>query len=224
MAPLRGAAAMTAGPSVRGEVARVQVPASDAAWVALDAALRDMTGDVRVLVVRLLPDDESRPSVAVNVRQRVIDYLARPDLLSVGVLAHAVGSAGLAVALACDLRVLGDDAEFAVTDAAVFGVLGRLGWLVGYPRALELSSTGRRLSAREAESLGLANLVVRGDQIDDAVDDLIAALLATPRAMATEIKAALRAALAPSGLDVAGERRRIADELAAADRLVRDDE
>jgi enoyl-CoA hydratase/carnithine racemase len=80
------------------------------------------------------------------------------------------------------------------------------------------------MSAREAESFGLANLVVGGDQIDDALDDLIAALLATPRDTAAEIKAALRAALPPSGLGGFSPRGRISDELDAARRLARDDE
>lgn len=215
---------MTADPLARGKVARVDLPASAPAWAVLDEYLRGLTGEVRVLVVRLTPGRVPEPAGVSAARTRVVEKLASADLVSVAVVGDPVGAAGTALACACDLRVLGARAEFRIDNVAIFGALVPLARLVGYPRALELTLTGRRMSAREAESFGLANLVVGGDQIDDAVDDLIAVLLATPRDAAAEIKAALRAASAASGLDGLAPRGRISDELDAARRLARDDE
>jgi enoyl-CoA hydratase/carnithine racemase len=74
------------------------------------------------------------------------------------------------------------------------GGTGVLVELVGYSRALEICVTGRRVAADEAYRIGLANLVVSGDQLDGAVSDLVAALLAAPRDAAVETKALLRGA------------------------------
>jgi len=66
--------------------------------------------------------------------------------------------------------------------------------LVGYGRALEICVTGRFVHAEEAGRIGLANIVVPGPELDDAVDDLIAALTAPPREAVNETKALLRTA------------------------------
>ena len=79
---------------------------------------------------------------------------------------QAIG-AGFQLALACDLRVLADDAQLGVQEPA----LGRVPYLtgtkplvdiVGLPRALELCLTGRQVGAAEAAALRLAELVVPG--------------------------------------------------------------
>ncbi len=67
---------------------------------------------------------------------------------------HAIG-AGFQLALACDLRVLAEDARFSmaeVTLGLVPDLAGtkRLVELVGYARALEICATGRRIDATEA--------------------------------------------------------------------------
>jgi enoyl-CoA hydratase/carnithine racemase len=49
--------------------------------------------------------------------------------------------------------------------------------IVGLPRAIELCLTARTLSAAEAGSLGLAELLVPVAELDAAVADLTAALL-----------------------------------------------
>ena len=66
--------------------------------------------------------------------------------------------------------------------------------LVGYARALEICATGRRVGAEEALAMGLANLVVPPEDLDDAVRDLTAALLSGARDAVVEIKALLAGA------------------------------
>src|SRR4051794_26387981 len=123
-------------------------------------------------------------------------WLARPELISIAaVRGHAVG-AGVPLALACDLGLLAEDAQFAMAETSR-GLVPDLGGTealvhaVGYARALEICVTGRRVGAQEAQALGLATAVVPDDQLDAALDDLIAALLAAPVDAAIETKALL---------------------------------
>jgi len=227
---MRSASTVSGDASRSEAVVHLSVPCTDDAWPALTATLRDLTGDVRVLVVWVeaardeAPDAASSASPAsataradlLAVRQRALAGLGRADLLTVGVVADATNGVGVAVALGCDLRVFGAEASL-VVDAGTAGVLGRLAELVGYARALEMSVTGRRVSAQEAGAVGLANLVVTGDDVDAAVADLVAAVLVTPREVGIEMKAALTAAVEPGARE-----RRVAAELAAAARLASD--
>ena len=99
---------------------------------------------------------------------------------------HAVG-AGFQLALACDLRVLADDAQLSMRETSL-GLVPDLGGtkplvdLVGYARALEICATGRWVGAAEAAATGLASLVVPSGELDAATRDLAAALLAAPPA------------------------------------------
>jgi enoyl-CoA hydratase/carnithine racemase len=189
-------------------------------WDALRAISRELPGDVRVVVVRgegrsfssgidlttvrsggtvpalaQAPDAEDR----IAGFQQAFAWLRRPDLITVAaVQGHAIG-AGLQLALACDLRVLADDAQLAMAEVTLglvpdLGGTKRLVELVGYGRALEICVTGRRLDAAEAGRLGLANLVVPLAELDPAVRDLTAAVLAGPRDAVIEIKALLSGA------------------------------
>ena len=111
---------------------------------------------------------------------------------------HAIG-AGFQLALACDLRVLADDARLSMREPSL-GLVPDLGGtqplveLVGYPRALEICATGREVAAAEAGRIGLAELVVPTAELDGAVGDLCAAILAAPADAVRETKALLRAA------------------------------
>jgi enoyl-CoA hydratase/carnithine racemase len=111
---------------------------------------------------------------------------------------HAVG-AGFQLALACDVRVLAEDARLSMREPSL-GLVPDLGGtqplveLVGYPRALEICVTGREVAAAEAARIGLAELVVPPAELDGAARDLCAAILASPADAVRETKALLRAA------------------------------
>ena len=197
-------------------------------WSALRDIGRALPGTVRVVVVRAqgrafsagldraaftpdgisgapglldlarLPRDQAEEAIAGY--QEAFGWLRRTDLVSVAAVpGHAIG-AGFQLALACDLRVLADDAQLCMAETGL-GLVPDLGGTlplveqVGYARALELCVTGRRLNAAEAERLGLATAVVPRAELDSATDDLVAALLSPPRAAVTETKALLRAAI-----------------------------
>ncbi len=164
---------------------------------------------------------DAEADVTIERFQSAFTWWQRNDLVSVAaVRGHAVG-AGFQLALACDLRVCADDAQFTMAETSRgivpdLGGTGVLAALVGYSRALEICVTGRRVGAAEAERIGLANLVVPGDQLDATVADLVAALLAPPAAAVTETKALLAAARLRSyeeqrGYERAAQLRRLRD-------------
>ena len=89
---------------------------------------------------------------------------------------------GMGLALACDLVVAADDAQFGTPEIDV----GLWPFMITVPllrslsprKALELMMTGRRIDAAEAERLGIVNRVVPVDLLDAEVDALAADLAA----------------------------------------------
>jgi enoyl-CoA hydratase/carnithine racemase len=213
---------------------------SPALWRALAEAGRTLPGAVRVVVLRaegksfsagldrqaFTPEGfPGEPSFLEMARggdaemdaiiagyQEAFTWWRRNDIVSIAaVQGHAIG-AGFQLALACDLRVVADDVQFAMRETSLGLVPDLTGtWplvaLVGYARALEICATGRFVTAEEAVSSGLANLSVPRGELDGAVRDLAAALLAAPRDAVIETKSLLR--------DAAG---RTFDEQRAAER------
>jgi enoyl-CoA hydratase/carnithine racemase len=97
-----------------------------------------------------------------------------PVPLVAAVHGPAVG-AGLGLALACDLRVLGQNAWLAANFVRLgihpgFAISLTLPRLVGPGRASDMLLTGRRVEAAEAASMGLAErLVSSGTEIEVAI-------------------------------------------------------
>ena len=141
-------------------------------------------------------------------------WLGRPDITSVAaVQGHAIG-AGFQLALACDLRILADDAMLCMKEPQLGLVPDLTGTkplvdIVGLPRALELCLTGRTVGAAEAARLRLAELVVPGADLDGAVADLVAALLTVEPAVARATKELLGQAAGNSPAQQAAAERRI---------------
>jgi enoyl-CoA hydratase/carnithine racemase len=131
--------------------------------------------------------------------QQAFGALARPGLISIAaVQGHAVG-AGFQLALACDLRLAAEDAQFTMAEVTLglvpdLGGTKRLVELVGYSRAAAICLTGRRVGAAEALRIGLVNEVVPTAGLAAAVQAWAEQILALPRTAVTEIKALLLAA------------------------------
>ncbi len=93
--------------------------------------------------------------------------LSKPVIAAVNGL--AIGG-GFELALAADLMVLSESAEFALPEARL-GIMADSGGVLRLPRRLpralatELLMTGRRMSAAEAARWGLANAVVAPDAL-----------------------------------------------------------
>ena len=105
---------------------------------------------------------------------------------TIAALPGAAAGAGLALALACDLRIAARSALLTTAFARV-GLAGDYGgtWflsrLVGTGRARELYFLSERLSAEEAERLGIINRVVDDERLEDEALALAARLAAGPR-------------------------------------------
>jgi enoyl-CoA hydratase/carnithine racemase len=146
-----------------------------------------------------LPAGEAADRIAAY--QAGFRWLRSPGIVSLAaVQGHAIG-AGMQLALACDLRVLADDAQLRLPEATLGLVPDLTGTsnlveLVGYARAMEIALTGRGVRAAEAQAIGLANVVVPADQLDATVADLVAAVTGPPaaasRATAELIRSAVR--------------------------------
>jgi enoyl-CoA hydratase/carnithine racemase len=89
---------------------------------------------------------------------------------------------GFGLALACDLVVAADDAQFGTPEINVglwpFMITVPLTRSMPPKKALELMMTGRRVGAVEAEQIGFVNRVVPVDELDATVDELALSLAA----------------------------------------------
>jgi 2-(1,2-epoxy-1,2-dihydrophenyl)acetyl-CoA isomerase len=134
----------------------------------------------------------------------------------IGAINGVAAGAGLGLALACDLRVMADDA-FLTSAFTAIGLVpdsGTTWWLshhLGVSRALEIAFTNRRVGAEEARELGLCVDVVPGDELLDRAlslagqmadlvpDSLVAARRLIRDASGISLEDALRAEQAEQG-------------------------
>lgn len=139
--------------------------------------------------------DEPNPAAEgrgpVGFIQVIQEHLAKlmlairelPQPVIAAVHGAAVGG-GLALALACDLRVASDDASFASHFIRVglsscdVGTSYLLPRIVGPTMAAELMLTGRRFPAEEALRIGLLNRVVPADQLRATAAELAGQIVA----------------------------------------------
>jgi 2-(1,2-epoxy-1,2-dihydrophenyl)acetyl-CoA isomerase len=111
-----------------------------------------------------------------------IRRLEKPVIAAVN---GAAAGAGLSFACACDIRIAADSATF-VPAFINIGLVPDSGGsyfiaqLLGYARAFEWMTTGRKLSAAEAHEWGLVSEVVEGDGLASRAGELAAQLAAMP--------------------------------------------
>jgi enoyl-CoA hydratase len=136
---------------------------------------------------------------------------------------YALGG-GCELALACDLIVAGEDAQFGQPEIRLGVIPGaggtqRLTRAIGKARAMELILTGRSISAREAEAAGLVSLVVPSEETLDRALELAGRIAAMPplavRAAKTMVNEAFESSLT-AGL--ADERRTFFDLFSTEDQ------
>ncbi|MEV0622152.1 enoyl-CoA hydratase/isomerase family protein [Nonomuraea sp. NPDC050404] len=126
-------------------------------------------------------------------------WLRRPEIVSIAaVQGHAIG-AGFQLALACDLRIVADDVSFCMKEPALGLVPDLTGTkplveLVGLAKAIDICLTARTVHADEAMRIGLAEQVVAGGDLEQAVRDKVAQLLSTNRDAAAATKRLLQGA------------------------------
>ncbi|MCQ4118340.1 enoyl-CoA hydratase/isomerase family protein [Rhodococcus sp. FXJ9.536] len=145
--------------------------------------------------------DGSDVTIARTIREYQDGFMFLRDSNFISIAAvqgHAVG-AGFQLALACDLRIVADDAIFCMKEPAL-GLVPDLTGLaplvrqVGYGRALEICVRARDVGATEALSLGLAHSVVPVSDLDIEAQAMAHSLLQADTAAAREVKQLVQSA------------------------------
>lgn len=165
-----------------------------------------------------LAGDEAAAGEFRRAMRRGLDRLGALVVPSIALIDGACYGAGVALAAACDIRLAGPDARFAVTPAKM-GIsfpqedLHRLVRLVGPGQAARLLFGGEAIGAREAIRIGLAD----GDSGE--IDVLSAAILANDSESLGTLKRGIALAAAGVRSDVGQDRR--FDRLLASEGLAR---
>jgi enoyl-CoA hydratase/carnithine racemase len=137
---------------------------------------------------------------------------------------YALGG-GCELALACDLIVASESAEFGQPEILLGIIPGgggtqRLARVMGKQRAMDLVLTGRRISAEEAERLGIVNRVAPGAEWLDAALELADVVARRPPiAVRLGKQAVLAADETPMAAGLAHERRLYELAMATEDRV-----
>jgi enoyl-CoA hydratase/carnithine racemase len=114
-----------------------------------------------------------------HARLDALEALPLPTLAAIN--GHALGG-GLELALACDLRFMGEDSgriglpEVRLGMIPALGGTQRLPLLVGKGKALEMMFKGLQLAPEEAERIGLVNAVFPRDELEERAQDYAARL------------------------------------------------
>ncbi len=106
-------------------------------------------------------------------RTYILMNMGKPTIAAVNGLALA---GGFELALSCDMIIASEKAKFGLPEINI-GVfpgiaVALLPRLIGRARTFELILTGRMISAKEAEEMGLVNKVVPAERLWDEVNDL----------------------------------------------------
>jgi enoyl-CoA hydratase/carnithine racemase len=172
-------------------------------------------GDVKGMGGQQKPMSAEERTAQLVVRQRTLTGalvgLRKPTIAA---LPGPAAGAGLAIALACDLRIAAQSA-FVSTAYAKIGLAGDYGvsWLltraVGSARARELMFLSEKIGAARCEAIGLVNKVVPDERLFEEAFQLARQLADGPRAGFALMKDNLDDALSldfPSALDLEAER------------------
>ena len=144
-----------------------------------------------------------------------IAALAHLPIPTVAVIDGACYGAGVAVAMACDIRLAGPNASFAITPAK-FGIsypqedVHRLVALVGGGQAARLLLGAGAIDGAEAARIGLVESFCPTD-LEKQVADLVAAIAANHPASLRSLKQAI--ALAARGITSDAEQDELFDDL-----------
>lgn len=188
---VRNALSDTLSPALRAMIARLsKEPAARAVVVTGAGPAFCAGGDVKGMGGRTKRTEGPR-----TPEEAVLDLAQRQQTLTgalyalpqptIAALPGPAAGAGLAIALACDLRLMADTAFVTTgyTRVALSGDYGTsffLTQLVGSAKARELFFTGERIDAVTCERLGIANKVVAADALERETMDLARRLAAGP--------------------------------------------
>ena len=124
----------------------------------------------------IIPENARIQQLAGHELMRSLETV---EQITVAALRGIVCGAGMAVAQACDFRIMTEDSHFIVPETSIgtyytWGCTPRLVRMVGASKAMEIIMTCEPISAQEAYRLNLANRVVPGDSLMKATHEFIA--------------------------------------------------
>ena len=142
--------------------------------------------------------------------QGTIDAIDSCPVPTLAVIQGACVGGGVALMLACDLRVASDDAFFVMMEMRYaflpdLGHIPRLQREVGMARAKEMLFFADRMPASTMERWGVVNEVVRRDELEEAAARWTARCAATPPLAIAHLKPLMLAD--PAGADVTEGQR-----------------
>lgn len=121
---------------------------------------------------------EALDGLAQGILQRLEDC-TKPVIAALNGVAFG---GGCELALACDIRIVAENAKMGLPELGL-GILPggggtqRLAKLIGLGRAKELILTGRAVDAKEAVNIGLASRVVPQEELLDAAREMAEAIM-----------------------------------------------
>lgn len=132
--------------------------------------------------------------------ERVVTAIRGLDKPVIAAVNGPAAGGGANLALACDLRVMGESASIGQTFSRIglhpdWGGTYLLPRLVGQSAALELMWSGRMVPAEEALRMGMVNRVVSDDRLWEAALEWARELAAAPPLAVARIKRAVYASL-----------------------------
>lgn len=114
---------------------------------------------------------------------RELDDLGIPVIAAIN--GYALGG-GVELAMACDLRIVSENAQLGQPEINLglipgWGGCVRLPRLIGETKAMELILTGEMITAKEAQQLGLVNMVVPPEELMSTTIEFAKKLCSKPR-------------------------------------------
>jgi enoyl-CoA hydratase len=175
------------------EVRAVVLASEYERYFSVGADLTAMAG-----VDRSAPDAEDQLAAFIRRNRQGFDAIdACPKPVIAAINGHALGG-GCELALCCDYRIMVEDGRSRIGQSeAGLGIIPgaggtqRLVRLLGRARALPMLYEGTRLSAGEAEGIGLVNRAVPPDEFQPAVAELAERLAKAPTLALALIKDAV---------------------------------
>lgn len=107
--------------------------------------------------------------------QETYDYIEGYEKPTIAMINGFALGGGCELAMACDIRIASDNAKFGLPELNLGIIPGaggtqRMARLIGKGKAIELILTGKIISAKEAEKIGLVSEVVPQAQLKEAVE------------------------------------------------------
>jgi enoyl-CoA hydratase len=166
-------------------------------------------GDLKALANYPKRSDGLRLAVIMGKALEKLRHLHCPTIAAINGPARGGGAE---IAVACDQRVIAEDADIGFVHARLgittaWGGARYLLQLVGYPMALELLTTGRVLKASEAKELGLVDHIATAGNALQTARDMAAQMAQHPVEAVRAAKRLLRFAVAYPSVAKHAERR-----------------